>query len=72
MRWDVSVVSLLALVIDLGLLAEMISFGALFAFSAVNLSVIKYYFFGQKLRGGHNVLNYLVVPAIGVALTVWL
>jgi putrescine importer len=68
----VSVVSLLALVIDLGLLAEMISFGALIAFSAVNLSVIKYYFFGQKLRGGLHVLNYLVVPAIGVALTVWL
>lgn len=68
----VSVVSLAALWIDLGLLAEMISFGALIAFSAVNLSVIKHYFIGQKLRSGRHLLNHLIVPAIGVALTAWL
>jgi len=68
----VSIVSLLALVIDLGLLAEMISFGALIAFSAVNLSVIKHHFFGLKMRGGLHTLNYLIVPAIGVLLTLWL
>lgn len=68
----VSVVSLLALVIDLGLLAEMISFGALIAFSAVNLSVIKHHFIGERLRQGAHLLNYLIVPAIGLALTLWL
>ena len=40
----VSVVSLLAVVIDLATLASLISFGALVAFSVVNLSVIKHYF----------------------------
>jgi amino acid transporter len=69
----VSVVSLLALVIDLGLLAEMISFGALIAFSAVNVSVIKHYFLREKLRAGAaNLLNHLILPAIGFVLTLWL
>ncbi|GAB3128433.1 APC family permease [Glaciibacter psychrotolerans] len=68
----VSAVSLIALVIDLGLLAEMISFGALIAFSAVNLSVIKHYFIGQHLRGRRHLFSYLFVPAIGFALTIWL
>ena len=68
----VSVVSLLALVIDLTLLAEMISFGALIAFSAVNLSVIKHFFMKQKLRHGAHLFTYLIVPAIGFALTLWL
>lgn len=39
----VSVISLLAVVIDLTTLASMISFGALVAFSAVNLAVIRSY-----------------------------
>ena len=40
----VSVISLLAVVIDLATLASVVSFGALVAFSAVNLTVIKHYF----------------------------
>ena len=48
----VSVVSLLAIVIDLGTLASLISFGALVAFSVVNLSVIKHYFIDQRERSG--------------------
>lgn len=68
----VSAVSLIALVIDLGVLSEMISFGALVAFSAVNLSVIKHYFMDEKKRQGAHVLTYLVVPVIGFALTIWL
>ena len=44
----VSVISLLALWIDLTVLIALVSFGALVAFSAVNLSVIKHYFFDQK------------------------
>jgi amino acid transporter len=68
----VSVVSLAAIWIDLSLLAAMISFGALAAFSLVNLSVIKHFFFDLKNRTGINVLNYFVVPGIGVLLTAWL
>ncbi|MFD4422506.1 APC family permease [Agromyces sp. NPDC058484] len=68
----VSVVSLLAIVIDLGLLAQMISFGALIAFSVVNLAVIKHYFIDRKERSGADVLRSLVLPLIGFALTVWL
>jgi len=68
----VSVVSLAAIWIDLSLLSAMISFGALAAFSLVNLSVIKHFFFDLKNRAGINLLNYFVVPAIGVLLTAWL
>ena len=39
------------------------------AFSAVNLSVIKHYFFDNNEK---NVLNNLVLPLIGFVLTVWL
>jgi amino acid transporter len=65
----VSVISLLAVVIDLATLASIVSFGALVAFSAVNLTVIKHYFVDQ---GEKNVLNNLVLPAIGFLLTVYL
>lgn len=68
----VSAVSLLAIWIDLGLLAGMISFGALVAFSVVNLSVIKHYYIDRKERAGVQVLRNLVLPLIGFALTVWL
>ena len=65
----VSVISLLALWIDLTVLIALVSFGALVAFSAVNLSVIKHYFFDRSER---NVFNNMVLPIIGFALTLWL
>jgi len=68
----VSVISLLAVVIDLETLASLISFGALVAFSVVNLSVIKHYFIDAGIRGAQGVIGYLIVPAIGVLLTLWL
>jgi putrescine importer len=68
----VSVVSLLAIVIDLATLASLISFGALVAFSAVNLSVIKHYYVDKRERDGGAVVNNLLLPLIGFALTVWL
>jgi hypothetical protein len=46
-----------------------VSFGALVAFSAVNLTVIKHYFID---KGEKNVLNNVILPLIGFALTVWL
>jgi amino acid transporter len=65
----VSVISLVALWIDLGFLASIVSFGALIAFSAVNLTVIKHYFVDE---GEKNVFNNLLLPGIGFILTVWL
>jgi amino acid transporter len=68
----VSVLSLGALIIDLGTLASLISFGALIAFTVVNLAVIKHFWVDKKERAGSAMLTYLVLPAIGVALTAWL
>jgi putrescine importer len=68
----VSAISLLAVVIDLATLASLISFGALVAFSAVNLSVIKHYFIDVRERQGSQLLASLVIPMIGFILTVWL
>lgn len=68
----VAVVSLLALAVDLGFLSEMISFGALIAFSVVNLSVIKHFIIDEKRRGGSAVFSFIVLPGIGFCLTLWL
>jgi putrescine importer len=68
----VGAVSFVALVITLELAAAVISFGALVAFSMVNLSVIKHYLIDQGERGTRAVLRYGVIPLIGVGLTVWL
>lgn len=68
----VSAVSLLAVVIDLATLASMISFGALVAFSAVNLAVIRTYLFSARSRQSGDLLRYGLVPAIGFALIAWL
>lgn len=68
----VSLFSLIALFITLDTVANMISFGALFAFSAVNLAVIKHYLGDQKLRGTRNYLRYAVLPGLGFLSTLWL
>ncbi|WDY60442.1 APC family permease [Pseudomonas sp. PSKL.D1] len=68
----VSLLSLIALFITLDTVANMISFGALFAFSAVNLAVVKHYLVDQKLRGARNVLLYGAIPALGFLSTIWL
>ena len=68
----VSVVSLYALFADLLTVSNMISFGALIAFSCVNLAVIKHYFADRAERGGWHAVNNLVLPGVGFALTVWL
>ncbi|MFJ6454965.1 APC family permease [Paenarthrobacter sp. NPDC091669] len=67
-----SAVSLLAFVLDLLTISSLISFGALVAFSVVNLAVIKHYYFDQKARGAHGAIHNLVLPGIGFVLTIWL
>lgn len=68
----VGAVSMLALVIDLETMASIVSFGALVAFSAVNLSVIKHYFIDLHERQGVALVRNLILPLLGFALTVWL
>ncbi|QXI25627.1 APC family permease [Pseudomonas vanderleydeniana] len=68
----VGLVSLIALVISLDTVANMISFGALCAFSAVNLAVVKHYLVDRKLRGARNCLLYGVIPGLGFLSTLWL
>lgn len=69
----VSAFSLLALVIDLATLASLISFGALVAFSAVNLAVVKTHLVNESAhRNLKGVLRYGAVPLVGLGLTLWL
>ena len=68
----VGLLSCIALVISLELAAAMISFGALVAFSFVNLSVLKHYVIDEGRRTPGDLVKYGLVPAIGVVLTLWL
>ena len=68
----VSVISLGAIWFQLEDLASIVSFGALVAFSAVNVTVFKHYFIDQGDRGGGGFVNNFVLPFIGFCLTVWL
>jgi len=68
----VSVVSLYAAFADLLTISNMISFGALIAFSCVNLATFKHYFIDRGERRGWHAVNNLVLPGIGFGLTVWL
>jgi amino acid transporter len=70
----VSIVSLAGLFLSLADVFNMVSFGALFAFSIVNLAVIKYYLFpkGGKRSANVNVFSHGVLPLLGFALTIWL
>ena len=53
-------------------LASVISFGALSAFSVVNLCVVKQFLIDERRRGGGPYLLYGLIPLIGFASTVWL
>ncbi|GLX00512.1 APC family permease [Microtetraspora sp. NBRC 16547] len=68
----VSAVSLVALFISLDNAVVMVNFGALIAFSMVNLTVIKRYLVDERRRSTGDLLRYGLVPLVGFALTVWL
>lgn len=72
----VSVFALASLFLTLEQAAYMISFGALAAFSMVNLSVIRVYLFPNDGQAPERTLKSLVThglfPLIGLALTLWL
>ena len=69
----ISVLSLSALVVSLTTAASLLNFGALLAFTMVNLSVIAHYFVKGKKRQGMDIVRYLIAPAIGaiISFTIW-
>ncbi|MHA3684234.1 APC family permease [Leucobacter sp. HY1908] len=68
----VALIALTGLFVDLDQAASMINFGAFIAFTFVNLSVIFVFFRFLKRRGAGAWLGFVVVPAIGVVINVWL
>ena len=61
-----------AILLSLDFVASIINFGALVAFSLVNLAVFKTYFIDRRRRGASAILKYVVAPGLGLAMTVWL
>lgn len=68
----VGVISLAALVADLATMASIVSFGALAAFSVVNLAVIKLFLVDATERTPWLLIRYGLAPAIGFLLTFYL
>jgi amino acid transporter len=63
---------LTALFISLATTSSMISFGALAAFSFVNLSVIKHYVIDGGRRSAVDIVKYGLIPFLGVLFTLYL
>ncbi len=68
----VGLCGLSALFISLATTSSLISFGALAAFSFVNLSVIKHYVVDGGRRGGADLVKYGLIPLLGVLFTFYL
>lgn len=68
----VAAMSLVVLFIDLETVASLISFGALFAFSVVNMSVMRIFLPQLEAVTLGALLRYGVSPMIGLLLTGWL
>ncbi|KQL49676.1 hypothetical protein AN963_08110 [Brevibacillus choshinensis] len=68
----VGLLSLSALFVDLVTATSFINFGALVAFTFVNLSVIAHYFIRNHLRSPKETFLYLILPLIGAGFTIWL
>ncbi|MEH7107928.1 APC family permease [Bacillus sp. JJ1764] len=64
----VGIVSLSALFLSLTAAVSLISFGALFAYFFVNLSVTAHYFFREKKRSIKGTIQYFIIPLIGAGL----
>ncbi len=66
----VGAICLLAMSFSLDLIASFINFGALIAFTFVNISVIAWFAWRKNLRHTpRDVFRYIVMPVIGMALT---
>ncbi|MCM3034006.1 APC family permease [Niallia sp. MER 6] len=68
----VGIISFAAVFFNLDTAVTFVSFGALTAFTFVNLSVIAHYFIKQKQRSFKCTLLYLLFPLIGAGFICWL
>ena len=69
----VGLVSLLAIAFNLDFVASLINFGALIAFTFVNISVIVYFAYRKRqVHSGREIFRNIVLPGIGIMLTVLL
>jgi putrescine importer len=69
----VGAVSLLAISFNLDFVASLINFGALIAFTFVNLTVIVYFAYRRReIHGPREIFQNIVLPTIGIMLTVLL
>ena len=62
-------VALSALFLSLTTAVSLVNFGAFFAFTFVNLSVISYFYIRKKQRSIMGTIRYLIIPLIGASLT---
>lgn len=68
----VGALGLSALFVSLETASTMISFGALAAFTFVNLTVLTHYVIKQRRRGTSDLLRYALIPVLGVAFNAYL
>jgi putrescine importer len=68
----VSILALSSFIFGLETVSSFISFGALIAFTFVNLSVIAHYYIRGGKRSFKQSILYMILPLIGVILTIWL
>ncbi|MFJ7513043.1 APC family permease [Peribacillus simplex] len=68
----VAVISLSAVFFDLDTAVMFVSFGALTAFTFVNLSVIAHYYVKLKKRSPKETFLYLIFPLVGAGFIGWL
>ncbi|MFJ7933345.1 APC family permease [Sporosarcina sp. NPDC096371] len=69
----IGTISLLGIVLTLDQVIKFINFGALIAFTSVNLSVIFHYFIRNRRRSSISEhMRYLFMPLLGAGFTLWL
>ncbi|WP_031464270.1 APC family permease [Sciscionella sediminilitoris] len=68
----VAVVSLVGLLLDLNTAMEIVNFGALAAFSMVNLALLRSFLGDRAARSPRRWITHAVAPGVGFVLTVWL
>ncbi|XQY93837.1 APC family permease [Metabacillus sp. HB246100] len=68
----VTVITFTSILIDLDMAVTFVSFGALTAFTFVNLSVISHYYIKNKKRSPKETFLYLIFPLIGACFIGWL
>jgi amino acid transporter len=79
-RWRTPTVAILSAALasfggswlSLETIATVINFGALLAFSAVNISVVKHFMIDKGQRRPRDFVIYGIVPCLGFAMTGWL